>query len=54
MVALSGLPRRLVEQNIISAEQAQEIFKKAKEERTHFVGGGVGERECPYVSANGV
>src|SRR5690554_3731171 len=31
MVALSGLPRRLVEQNII----------KAKEERNHFVGAAV-------------
>ena len=41
MVALSGLPRRLVEQNIISAEQAQEIFKKAKEDKTHFVGAAV-------------
>ena len=41
MAALSGLPRRLVEQNIISAEQAQEIFKKAKEDKTHFVGAAV-------------
>lgn len=41
MAALSGLPRRLVEQNIISAQQAQEIFNKAKEDKTHFVGAAV-------------
>src|SRR5690554_3861817 len=41
MAALSGLPRRLVEQNIISPQQAQEIFAKAKEDKTHFVGAAV-------------
>src|SRR5690554_559215 len=41
MAALSGLPRRLVEQNIISVEQAQEILKKAKEDKTHFVDAAV-------------
>lgn len=41
MAALSGLPRRLVEQNIISPQQAQEIFAKAKEDKTHFVAAAV-------------
>ncbi len=41
MAALSGLPRRLVEQNIISPQQAQDIFAKAKEDKTHFVGAAV-------------
>lgn len=41
MASLSGLPRRLVEEGIINAQQAAEIVSKAKEDKTHFVAAAV-------------
>ena len=37
MISLTGLPRRLVEQNLISQGQAEEIIKKAKADHLSFV-----------------
>lgn len=37
MAALTGLPRRLVEQGLIQQAQAEEILQKAKSERRSFV-----------------
>lgn len=41
MASLAGLPRRLVEEGIINAQQAAEIFNRAKEDKTHFVAAAV-------------
>lgn len=37
MAVLTGIPRRLVEQNLLSSEQAQELLEKAKEQKTSFI-----------------
>lgn len=37
MAVLTGLPRRLVEQNLINSQQAQEILTKSRQDRTSFV-----------------
>ena len=41
MAALTGLPRRIVEQNLITAQQAQEIIEKARADRSSFVSAAV-------------
>lgn len=37
MAVLTGLPRRLVEQNLLSAQQAQDLLAKAKQDKQSFV-----------------
>lgn len=37
MAALTGLPRRIVEQNLVTSQQAQEIIEKAKKDKSSFV-----------------
>ncbi|MFY9180376.1 MAG: type IV-A pilus assembly ATPase PilB [Venatoribacter sp.] len=44
MAALSGLPRRVVEQGLINEQQANELIIKAKQERTSFVSQAVASK----------
>ena len=41
MAALTGLPRRIVEQNLVTARQAQEIIEKSIQDKTSFVAAAV-------------
>ena len=41
MAALTGLPRRIVEQNLISDQQVQEIVDKSRKDKTGFVAAAV-------------
>ncbi|WP_430461704.1 type IV-A pilus assembly ATPase PilB [Thalassolituus sp. LLYu03] len=41
MAVLTGLPRRLVEQNLISVQQAQDILAKARQDKSSFVSAAV-------------
>lgn len=37
MAVLTGLPRRLVEQNLITSQQAQQVLDKSRQDKTSFV-----------------
>lgn len=41
MALLTGLPRRLVEQQLLSAQQAQELIEHARHNKLHFVAAAV-------------
>ncbi|MAD46130.1 MAG: type IV-A pilus assembly ATPase PilB [Oceanospirillaceae bacterium] len=41
MAVLTGLPRRIVEQNLITAQQAQEILEKSRQDKSSFVAAAV-------------
>lgn len=41
MSVLTGLPRRIVEQNLVTSQQAQEILEKAKADKSSFVSAAV-------------
>ncbi|MBU2038897.1 MAG: transporter substrate-binding protein, partial [Gammaproteobacteria bacterium] len=41
MAVLTGLPRRIVEQNLVNSQQAQEIINKAKQDKIGFVAAAV-------------
>lgn len=41
MAVLTGLPRRLVEQNLLTSQQAQQILDKSRQDKTGFVAAAV-------------
>src|SRR5690606_36180458 len=52
MAVLTGLPRRLVEQNLITSQQAQQVLDKSRHDTTSFVtaAAAAGQVKAPPVA----